>query len=303
MLQLNGAVPAVVAGNPRPAPRVMHGNHGALDMSQTLLPEPIVATVHWARRQPGLQQANRMLAAEVPVAFSYNRAAHAVMMATPEALDDFALGFSLSEGIVRHAGEVLGIETVVVADGIELRITIADALEDRLIARRRHLAGPMGCGLCGLESLAEAVRALPALPPGGAFEACWVPQATAALAAAQSLHHITRSLHAAGFWQPGAGLVALREDVGRHNALDKLCGALAGAGHDPSRGAVVLTSRVSVEMVQKAAMLGCPVLIAVSAPTALAVRVARDCGMTLVAAARGEAFEVFSGVERLRPDG
>ncbi len=184
---------------------------------------------------------------------------------------------------------------MVVQDGIDLRIEIAAGHEDQLAARRRRMAGPMGCGLCGIETLAQAVRPLPALPTGQPFHADWVPQAMAAMGAAQVLNQMTRSLHAAGFWLPGAGLMALREDVGRHNALDKLCGALARCGADPAEGAVVLTSRVSVEMVQKAAMLGCPVLIAVSAPTALAVQAAQDCGMTLVAVARGEEFEVFAG--------
>lgn len=263
-------------------------------MTQTLLPDAVIATAHLAHRHLGVSRGDRMLAAEVPVAFSYNRVAHAVMMATPEALEDFAIGFSLSEGIVAEAAEILEIGIVVVPDGIELRLDIPPAREEGLMLRRRRMAGPLGCGMCGLESLAQAVRPLPALPPGRAFRAEWVKPAVAAMVEAQALNRVARSLHAAAFWTPEAGLVALREDVGRHNALDKLCGALASHGPDPDAGAVVLTSRVSVEMVQKAAMLGCPALIAVSAPTALAVRTARNCGMTLVAVARGDEFEVFN---------
>lgn len=268
-------------------------------MPDALLPKPVIAAPSLAWRGLRLGRAGRVLAAEVPVAFSYNHAGHAVMMATPDALEDFATGFSLTEGIVDEPAEIESVETLVLPPGIELRIGIPAEREDRLVARRRRLAGPMGCGLCGIETLAEVTRPIPPLPLGHAFHAHWVAHAVTAMADAQALNHLAHSLHAAGLWQPGGGLMALREDVGRHNALDKLCGAVARLGLDPIGGAVVLTSRVSVEMVQKAAVLGCPVLIAVSAPTSLAVHAAQECGMTLVAVARGEEFEVFSGEERL----
>ena len=162
------------------------------------------------------------------------------------------------------------------------------------------MAGPTGCGLCGIESLTEAMRPPPEVGEGRVFTPDQIMAAVEALSPLQVLNHETRAVHAAGFYEPERGLVALREDVGRHNALDKLAGVLARDGASARQGLVVLTSRISIEMVQKAAMIGTPLLVAVSAPTALAVRMADACGMTLVAIARKDGFEAFTHPQRVK---
>ncbi|MCQ4162601.1 formate dehydrogenase accessory sulfurtransferase FdhD [Roseomonas sp. GC11] len=269
--------------------------------------------MRWRAGEPP-QPVESLLPEETPVAMTYGQASHAVMMATPRDLEDFALGFSLTEGIIQHPGQLAGLEVVHRAAGVELRMELAEDRQDALLRRRRHMAGPVGCGLCGLESLEAALRPLPPLPEDGPEDGLRLPaaavmQALDALAEGQALHRATQAVHAAGFWLPGEGMVAMREDVGRHNALDKLVGALAAArvkaggmkagSVKAGRGAVVLTSRVSVEMVQKAAILGAPVLIAVSAPSALALRSAEACGMTLIARARGGKFDIYCHARRV----
>ena len=242
----------------------------------------------------------RALPEEVAIALTYNRASYAVMMATPLDIEDFGVGFSLNEGIVAAATELVEVEAVPVELGIELRMTLVDDAADRTVERRRRLAGPVGCGLCGVESLEEALRPLPPVAARLEVAADEVRAAVASLWDAQALNRRTRAVHAAGFWRPGQGMVAVREDVGRHNALDKLTGALARAGVAAAEGMVVISSRVSIEMVQKAAMMGAGILVAVSAPTALAVRSADAAGLTLVAVAREDGFEIFSGAQRIR---
>jgi FdhD protein len=262
-----------------------------------MLPVSRIARTAW--RADGVSTAERLIPEEAAVAFTYDGGSYAVMMATPQDLADFALGFSLTEGIIAAPEEILDLEIVEQAIGIELRIWLSASRRSALNDRRRHMAGPTGCGLCGIESLAEAMRPVPTVRGGLMFTPAEITRALDALAPAQNLNRETRAVHAAAFWQPGGGLVAVREDVGRHNALDKLGGALARQHVAGASGLVLLTSRVSVEMVQKAAALELPVLVAVSAPTALGVRTAEGAGITLVAIARSDGFEIFTHPQRV----
>jgi FdhD protein len=255
-----------------------------------------------AFRHGGVGSVERAIPEEVAVAFTYDGGTHAVMMATPSDLEDLAVGFSLTEGIVTGTADIRDLAVIKEDAGIELRMWLAGATSAALRDRRRHLAGPTGCGLCGIESLEEAVRPVARVPVGLAFTAGEVMHATEALAPLQALNRETHAVHAAAFWQRDAGVVLIREDVGRHNALDKLVGALARAGIAGADGLLLLTSRVSVEMVQKAAVAGMPVVVAVSAPTALAVRVADAAGITLAAVARRDGFEIFAHPERIVMD-
>ncbi len=260
----------------------------------------LTSTSRIARRTGGTSAAARTVPEETPVAFSFAGTTHAVMMATPADIEDFATGFCLTEGIVDATDEIAAIVAEDHGPGIDVQITLKDTANTRFEARRRRLAGPVGCGLCGIESIEEAMRSVDSVARSSlALDAADVASAVRLLAKAQPLHAETGAVHAAGFYLPGKGIVAAREDVGRHNALDKLAGALAKAGIDGATGAVVVTSRISVEMVQKAAAIGAPVLIAVSAPTALAIRTAEEAGMTLVALARGEEFDIFTRPDRV----
>jgi FdhD protein len=260
---------------------------------------PIREAVGQVWRDGALSAAARAIPEEVAVAITYDGATHAVMMATPADLEDFAIGFSLAEGVIATATEIDGIEAIANALGIDLRIALAGGPADRFWARRRAMAGPVGCGLCGLDSLKEAMRPAPRVVAGGIFAAEAIQAAMRGLAPLQPMNLRTRAMHAAGFWTPSAGIRAVREDVGRHNALDKLCGAMARQGIGMRDGVALLTSRVSIEMVQKLAIAGCPVLAAVSAPTALAVATAEAAGITLIAIARGDGFEVFTHPSRI----
>jgi formate dehydrogenase accessory protein FdhD len=232
--------------------------------------------------------------AEAPIALLYNGLSYAVMLATPADLEDFALGFSLSEGIVADAGEWQLLERVDTTDGITLDMAIPQARADALDARRRGLAGRSGCGLCGIESLQAALPPVPHLAPGQPVPVARIREALGQLAERQPLNHRSGGVHAAAFAHEGGMLV--REDVGRHNALDKALGARARAGL--GAGFVLVTSRASVEMVHKTATMGIGLLVAISAPTSLAIAFAEQSGLTLAAFARGEAMTVYT-----HPDG
>lgn len=241
---------------------------------------------------------NRELPEEIAVALSYNGSTQAVMMSTPADLVDFAYGFSLSEGIAKPK-EIQSVEVVETPHGLDVQIWLAGDAEARLSKRRRRMAGPVGCGLCGIDSLEEATRPVAVVPKCSfTMSPAEVVAAMKSLPRAQPLHDATKAAHAAGFWS--GNLRAVREDVGRHNALDKLIGHLA---QGPAIvGAVLLTSRVSIDLVQKVAALGAPIMIAVSAPTAQAVALADAAGITLVALARNDRFEAFSHANRISED-
>ena len=259
-----------------------------------------VTTTLWRDGRAGAGA--RAIAEERAIAFTYNGGSYAVMMATPQDLDDFAYGFSLTEGIVSSRDEIERIDIVEDRLGIELRLWLNEARAAALGERRRHLAGPTGCGLCGIETLDEAMRPPRPVASTAQFRPADIMAARNALEAAQTLNRATHAVHAAAFWSPAQGLVAVREDVGRHNALDKLIGAVARADLAPADGFALVTSRCSMEMVQKAATAGFPMLVAISAPTSLAIELAENCGLTLVAFARGKDFNVYAHGERLRID-
>ena len=261
--------------------------------------DPVRTVGRLVWRDSRLADGARAIPEETALALTYNGGTYAVMMGTPQNLTDFAVGFSLSEGIVQTPEEISSLEIVDVGDGIELRMWLSDEKAAHLGERRRHIAGPTGCGLCGIDSIAEAVRPSAVVGPGRSFSPREIMTAMTSVSPLQPINMATRAVHAAAFWTPADGIVALREDVGRHNALDKLAGALAQAKVPTSEGAVLLTSRVSVEMVQKAAALGAPVMVAVSAPTALAVRMANQAGITLLAVARSDGFEIFTHPDRI----
>ena len=246
-----------------------------------------------------LSQIEDVVAEEVPVALIYNGISHAVMLATPRDLEDFALGFSLAEGILSHLKELYGIEVVSQSAGIELRMEIAAERFHQLKEKRRSMTGRTGCGLCGAESLAQALR----LPDGvnqsqQTFSPAAILKALAEAHKNQPLQAETGATHASFWVSPEGEIELVREDVGRHNALDKLLGAKARS--DNKSGFVLTTSRASYEMVQKSAVAGVAMLVAISAPTGLAIRMAEQSGITLVGFARPEQYVVYTHPQRIR---
>lgn len=234
------------------------------------------------------------VAEEVPVAMVYNGLSHAVMLATPADLEDFGLGFSLAEGIIDRRAELQDIEVAHHSGGIEVRMQVTHRAFETLKARRRSLAGRTGCGLCGVDSLAQVAREVKAVTarPAAADDA--IHRAFSAMADAQVLHKLTGAVHAAAWADLQGGLIALREDVGRHNALDKLIGALADKGVDPASGIALVTSRASYEMVLKLASFGGGLLAAISAPTGLAIDLANRAGITLCGFVRNGQKVIYS---------
>jgi FdhD protein len=264
-------------------------------------PKSVVTVPRLRWRGAVAEHGHRDIPEETAVALVHDATTTAVMMATPADLEDFAVGFSLTEGLVAEPSEIRDLEVATTDLGVEVRAWLQASRGAALAARRRRMAGPTGCGLCGVDSLAEAVRPPARVGEGLQVSSAEIAAALAALAPAQAVGARTRAVHAAGWWTASDGLVALREDVGRHNALDKLVGALARDGASRSDGLLLLTSRISVEMVQKAAVLGAQVVVAISAPTALAVRTAEAAGVTLIGIARDDGFEVFSRPDRVSP--
>ena len=264
---------------------------------------PAISVQRYVWRDNGFSEGRRAIPEETAVALTYNGGTYAVMMATPQDLEDFAVGFSLNEGIVRSPQGIESFEELDLDDGIELRMWLDTSNADRLSERRRHIAGPTGCGLCGIDSIVEATRPATIVGLGRSFSPAQIMNAMQSIHPLQKLNVETRAVHAAAFWAPEQGVVALREDVGRHNALDKLAGSLARIGVNAEGGMVLLTSRVSVEMVQKTAAIGASVMVSVSAPTALAVKMADRANITLAAIARSDGFEVFTHPDRILPGG
>jgi FdhD protein len=263
------------------------------------MPAPSIAAAGRVLRGDASSAAAGRIAEEAPVALVYNNVVQAVMMATPADLEDFAWGFSLTEGIVADPDEIVAVAVRPVADGAEIHVTVEEEAAARAAARERKLVGRTGCGLCGVASLTEAIVRPRAVGRRLRVAHAGLTAALAALPDHQPLNRETHAVHAAAWAASDGRILLAREDVGRHNALDKLVGAMARGYVDPTSGFCVITSRCSYEMVQKAMMVGIELLVAVSAPTGLALRLAETAGMTIVAVARADAQTVFTHPERL----
>ena len=250
------------------------------------------------QRGPGAPSAD-CVADEVPVALEYNGISHAVMLATPLDLEDFALGFSLTEEIVDSRADVRDLEVVEGCGGMTVQLQIASGCFARLKDKRRSLAGRTGCGLCGAESLPQAVKRPAPLRSDAQFSATAVLRGMRALDDLQPLRAVTGATHAAGFADAEGRVLLVREDVGRHNALDKLVGAMLRAGHASDQGFIVVTSRASYEMAGKTVRAGSALLAAVSGVTGLAIELAQDANLTLIGFARGDELSAYTHPERI----
>lgn len=245
-------------------------------------------------------QATDTVAEETPVALVYQGVPHVVMLATPADLEDFAVGFTVSEGLVSNQGEIHEVRIEEGPAAIDVHIRIAPARFSALLLQRRNLTGRTGCGLCGAETVEQAMRPIAVVPAGLEVEAAEMHAALHDLSTHQPINALTGSVHAAGWVVPGKGLDCVREDVGRHNALDKTIGALLRAGKDLAKGYMLITSRASFEMVQKSATVGIGLLAAVSAPTGLAVSVAEKSGVALIGFARAGQHVAYAYPQKIK---
>jgi FdhD protein len=252
-----------------------------------LLDRPVAAK-RLGLGQPGDLELLRRIPIEAPIAIEYNGVGYAVMMATPADLEAFAVGLTLAEGLVERAGEIEDINVHAIEGGWVVRITLPPARLGAVIERARTRVSESSCGLCGIESIEQVLRPLPPVTGRIATSRAAIARALAELPEHQPLSHATGAVHAAAFCSPDGRILAAREDVGRHNALDKLVGTLALDGTDPASGFILLSARCSYELVEKTVRAGCPMLVTISAPTSLAVERAIAAGLTLVALARSD---------------
>lgn len=250
-------------------------------------------------RDKVVSAATDFVAEEMAIALEYNGISHAVMLASPQDLEDFALGFSLTEGILADPSELFDCELTERTDGIAIQMRIAASCFMKLKDKRRNLTGRTGCGLCGAETLQQAIRHSAAVVSSAIFSADALHAGMSAMQAQQRLQQASGATHAAAWMNRSGEVTLVREDVGRHNALDKLLGALALQGGDVSQGAVLITSRASYEMVQKTASRGIGMLVAISAPTNLAIRLAQESQLTLVGFMRQQGFVVYAHGQRI----
>jgi FdhD protein len=251
----------------------------------------------WQGGRNSLQQ--DYIAEEVPVSLIYNGTPHVVMLATPTNLEEFALGFSITEGIIKNPQELLSTRIYNRSNGIEIYLQIPEERFECLADKGRNLAGRTGCGLCGASTLQQAIRQPNMVNGDLTLSASELFSALADIKQRQTLNQLTGSVHAAAWVVPGQGVLDIREDVGRHNALDKLIGLLLRSGKNLAAGFVIVTSRASYELVQKAACVGITMLAAISAPTGLAIRLAEEAGLTLIGFARDDQHVVYTHPHRL----
>lgn len=263
--------------------------------------EPLLRLQATRWRDGQAARSSETIAEETPVSIVYNGIPHVVMMATPQDLEDFALGFSITEELIGSPADLEHVEVVRYSQGIEIQAQVSKAREEVIAGRTRRLTGRTGCGICGADSVAMVLKQLHPVRGGLTIRTETIRRALDSLTTRQTLNAEAGAVHAAGWAGLDGDVQMVREDVGRHNALDKLIGALLKSGLDPKSGFVLVTSRASFEMVQKTTVLGAPLMAAISGPTGLAVRVAQQAGLTLVGFARAGGHTVYTHPERLAP--